>query len=325
MARQSYLPFGETWGVSATSLPTDYTFTGQREAAEIGLMYYVARWYDTEIGHFVQADTIVPGEGNPLAWNRYAYVLYNPMVNIDPFGHTPGNTFNGPVDDYDDLYELVGDYSEIEARSIHAAVRMTANQLGQLTGLNALKAFSLVYGVVTFESKNPFDYYGTEVTSGAATLSSQHIMIATMTSNREPAEIRGTSHMIHELGHAFASTWIGKGSYGALGTAMANDPLLRRGTTAGESYGFASGYNYFIYQVAKSNAESPNEVFADMFVGYVTNEWYRGSSNPMYFNDNYQTISINALQMSNAKSSWISNYMVNLFGNNFSTSPGDMR
>ena len=44
VAKQSYLPYGEAWGVSATELPTTFTYTGQREAAEIGLMYYVARW-----------------------------------------------------------------------------------------------------------------------------------------------------------------------------------------------------------------------------------------------------------------------------------------
>ena len=87
VAKRSYLPFGEAWGVSATDLPTTFTYTGQREAAEIGLMYYVARWYDSEIGHFIQADTIVPGAGNAIAWNRYAYVSYNPLNYSDPNGH----------------------------------------------------------------------------------------------------------------------------------------------------------------------------------------------------------------------------------------------
>jgi len=42
---------------------------------------------DSEIGHFIQADTIVPGAGDPLAWNRYAYVTYNPLKYNDPSGH----------------------------------------------------------------------------------------------------------------------------------------------------------------------------------------------------------------------------------------------
>ena len=50
-------------------------------------MYYMARWYDSEIGHFIQADTIVPGPGNPLAWNRFSYVNYNPLQYTDPGGH----------------------------------------------------------------------------------------------------------------------------------------------------------------------------------------------------------------------------------------------
>ena len=76
-------------GASAAELPTDYTYTytGQREAAEIGLKYYVARWYDSEIGHFLQSDTIIPQAGNPIGWNRYAYVNYNPLKYSDPSGH----------------------------------------------------------------------------------------------------------------------------------------------------------------------------------------------------------------------------------------------
>jgi len=31
----------------------------------------------------------VPGAGNPLAWDRYAYTLNNPVRYIDPSGHRP--------------------------------------------------------------------------------------------------------------------------------------------------------------------------------------------------------------------------------------------
>jgi RHS repeat-associated protein len=86
LAEAKYTP----WGVRRTlagDLPTDYSYTGQREESALGLMYYVARWYDSGIAHFVQADTIVPGAGNPAAWNRYAYVMYNPVRYVDPSGH----------------------------------------------------------------------------------------------------------------------------------------------------------------------------------------------------------------------------------------------
>ncbi len=48
---------------------------------------YNARWYDGKLGRFVSADTIVPGPGNPQSFNRYAYVLNNPLKYVDPSGH----------------------------------------------------------------------------------------------------------------------------------------------------------------------------------------------------------------------------------------------
>jgi RHS repeat-associated protein len=70
------------------SIQTTFKYTGQRQA-EAGLYFYNARWYDPEVGRFIQADTIIPLPGNPLAWDRYAYGYNNPVNTIDPSGHAP--------------------------------------------------------------------------------------------------------------------------------------------------------------------------------------------------------------------------------------------
>jgi len=91
VSRTDYTAFGEVRAESGTS-PTDYQYTGQRSYLDsFGLHYYVARWYDPVTAHFAQADSIIPQPGNSADWNRYAYVLYNPMRYIDPTGHIPTN------------------------------------------------------------------------------------------------------------------------------------------------------------------------------------------------------------------------------------------
>jgi RHS repeat-associated protein len=88
--RQGYMPWGERNFIDgASELPTSFRFTGQREAAEVGLYFYNARWYDPSISRFVQADTIVPGTENPQAFDRFAYAFNNPVNLNDPSGHCP--------------------------------------------------------------------------------------------------------------------------------------------------------------------------------------------------------------------------------------------
>ena len=84
---QGYTAFGEQRYSLGGNLPTDYEYTGQKEFAEIGLQFYNARWYDGALGRFTQADTIIPQPGNPMAWDRFAYSLNNPVKYTDPTGH----------------------------------------------------------------------------------------------------------------------------------------------------------------------------------------------------------------------------------------------
>jgi len=68
---------------------TQYRFTGQRfdEPLAGGLYDYIAQRYDSGLGRFTQADTIVPNPGDPQSLNRYAYTNNNPLRYTDPSGH----------------------------------------------------------------------------------------------------------------------------------------------------------------------------------------------------------------------------------------------
>lgn len=70
------------------NLQTDRTYTGQRSYSDdFGLMFYNARWYDTQTGRFAQADNIPVQVGDTQSLDRFAYVNNNPVLYNDPTGH----------------------------------------------------------------------------------------------------------------------------------------------------------------------------------------------------------------------------------------------
>jgi len=88
-----YSAFGETRATYGTT-QTKKLYTGQYEA-EAGLYFYNARWFDNELGMFVQAESIIPDSFDPQSWNRYTYINNNPINFTDPSGHC--------IDDQDGL------------------------------------------------------------------------------------------------------------------------------------------------------------------------------------------------------------------------------
>jgi RHS repeat-associated protein len=86
VAESRHLPYGgERW--SSGTLPMDYRFTGQRFEQPLGIYIMGARWYDPALGRWLSADTIVPEPMDPQAFNRYSFVVGNPLKYIDPSGH----------------------------------------------------------------------------------------------------------------------------------------------------------------------------------------------------------------------------------------------
>ncbi len=99
--RRSYEPFGKIramdYGLTSnhaiipanTVTQTARAFTGHEQIAELsGLIHMNARVYDSDIGRFLSADTIIQAPHDSQSYNRYSYVRNNPLVFTDPSGHS---------------------------------------------------------------------------------------------------------------------------------------------------------------------------------------------------------------------------------------------
>ena len=84
-----FYAFGETDTIDLgdSDNNNNYKYTGKELDLETGLYYYGARYYNPEIGRFVQADTLKGEVSNPQSLNRYAYTMNNPMKFVDPTGN----------------------------------------------------------------------------------------------------------------------------------------------------------------------------------------------------------------------------------------------
>jgi RHS repeat-associated protein len=72
----------EAFGANANTSLTRYAFTGRELDAVSGMIYYRARWYDTQQGRFISEDPTNFTDGP----NLYAYVGDDPVNFYDPLG-----------------------------------------------------------------------------------------------------------------------------------------------------------------------------------------------------------------------------------------------
>ncbi|OMH38975.1 RHS repeat-associated core domain-containing protein [Motiliproteus sp. MSK22-1] len=83
---------------------TNRGFTGHEHIDEIGLIHMNGRVYDPELGRFLSADPKIQAPLNSQSFNRYSYVVNNPLMYTDPTGF-----------EYDETGTLKGDEGEEEA------------------------------------------------------------------------------------------------------------------------------------------------------------------------------------------------------------------
>jgi RHS repeat-associated protein len=83
VTQMGHFPFGESW-YNATK--DKLTFTSYERDAESGNDYAKARYYISRLARFSTPDSVAGNPSNPQSWNRYTYVLNDPINLNDPEG-----------------------------------------------------------------------------------------------------------------------------------------------------------------------------------------------------------------------------------------------
>ncbi len=99
-----FSPFGTMIGPNSNP-STTHLFTGhERDLGEMsGLDYMHARYYSLDLGRFLSVDPVGGTVGSSQSWNRYSYVLNNPVKFTDPTGmFVPGDAIVKAHKDDDD-------------------------------------------------------------------------------------------------------------------------------------------------------------------------------------------------------------------------------
>ena len=274
-----YSAFGEIRYQSGLT-PTDFLYTGQRQEAEIGLYYYVARWYDPAIGRFIQADSIVPNPLSAFGYDRFSYAFNNPFKFTDPSGHDPEDLVDFVIDGQD--------WKENEMATILEAIAMTAQTLADelnrtiirplvsvlskhniipdIVYFSADEAFLVTYGgKVTVKRSSSEKDYAAEITgTNEITYYNVNLYAKDEEGNPYVYEVDDdwtagyVGHTVHELGHLIDNRTGNK-----LRSKMTGDLTV---TEVDRYRGFVPRRNIGRFNTSTNS----NEVWADMFYGWVT-------------------------------------------------------
>lgn len=66
---------------------TQMGFTGHEQLDSVGLVHMGGRLYDPKLGRMLNADPFVQAPANSQSFNRYSYVMNNPISLVDPSGY----------------------------------------------------------------------------------------------------------------------------------------------------------------------------------------------------------------------------------------------
>jgi RHS repeat-associated protein len=166
--RFAYEAFGKRRFPNGTADPnntifgvtTDRGFTSHEHLDEMGLIHMNGRVYDPLLGRFMTADPNIQSPADLQAYNRYTYVLNNPLMYTDPTGYWGFNPFRAVRDIVGGIADAV---SSVVRSDVGKAIAAVAIAYGIGYGLS-------LAGSETFVSSWTTTYTAGQVTSTGFTL-----------------------------------------------------------------------------------------------------------------------------------------------------------
>jgi RHS repeat-associated protein len=73
----------------------DRGYTGHEHLQGVGLVHMNGRLYDPMLHRFLMPDNFVQDPYNTVSYNRYAYVMFNPLLYVDPSGEISWESIGG--------------------------------------------------------------------------------------------------------------------------------------------------------------------------------------------------------------------------------------
>jgi RHS repeat-associated protein len=158
-------PFGTYFLWCGGTWESDIYYTGQFELND-GMIVFPARSFHSQTGRFTVPDPAgmaAADPSNPQSWNRYAYVLNNPLSNIDPTGldcihiNVDTGVFEGfDTGDCDNSTEEKANSGIYVDGSVSTIFTTTGNDQGVVTG----------YSGTSDAGNSTFGSFHTDQTSG---------------------------------------------------------------------------------------------------------------------------------------------------------------
>ena len=339
---ESYDPYG-TVSMSAGTSQTDYGYTNEYQSQE-GI-YLRARMYVPATGRFLTRDTWSGDANLPMSYNKWVYAYAQPINYLDPSGLSTTNSFFAVFDDeYDQktnknaphwsaqsisavnsaLENIANAYARaynyissgnpsvqclVDANDMPvevAFILLNSGGMGTLRRIDPATAFFKIHGgkiTITWVT-----YYSPERAWGLGAWSDKIRIYKDAPLDRMSQEFDSSypldtldggrlgRFITHEMGHVFENAY-----EKVYDEARPGRNMVASTTKINNRDGFAG--NWLQWQWSSDTAA--HEIFADMFVGWVYNNWAKKPTDPRSSQSQYNAGTAKSAIMNKNMPSWI--------------------